>query len=103
MEYPLSDYNCCLRGCSLKNYEFVYGVVVYTGHETKTMLNSIKSRPKKSTLERIMSKQIVFVFLVQVTRINSAPVVIIFLQTRLSAVFLPLSGQRLGTKLRKTS
>lgn len=28
-----------LRGCELKNTEFVMGLVVYTGHETKVMLN----------------------------------------------------------------
>lgn len=29
-----------LRGSSLKNTEYVYGVAIYTGHQTKVMMNS---------------------------------------------------------------
>jgi phospholipid-transporting ATPase len=29
----------------------MYGIVVYTGLDTKIMLNSTKARPKSSTLE----------------------------------------------------
>ena len=32
---PLSNDNVCLRGMSLKNTEWILGVVVYTGHQTK--------------------------------------------------------------------
>jgi phospholipid-transporting ATPase len=37
-----------LRGSSLKNTEWVYGVAVYTGHETKIMKNSARPKAKKS-------------------------------------------------------
>ena len=37
-----------LRGSSLRNCEYIYGVVVYSGHETKIMMNSPKSRSKSS-------------------------------------------------------
>jgi len=60
------DYqNFLLRGCSLKNTDYVIGVTVYTGHETKIMLNSIKARPKRSTVEAKMSKQVLYIFLSQ--------------------------------------
>ncbi len=52
-----------LRGCSLKNIDFIYGLAVYTGHETKIMLNSVKSKTKKSKLENKMDRLIVFVFI----------------------------------------
>ncbi len=40
----LSNNNFILRGCSLRNTKYVYGVVSYTGHSTKIMLNSVNSR-----------------------------------------------------------
>ena len=36
---------------SLRNTEFVYGVVVNTGHETKVMMNSAEAKYKKSKLD----------------------------------------------------
>lgn len=40
-----------LRGSSLRNTEHVYGIVIYTGHDTKVMMNSAKSRSKFSKIE----------------------------------------------------
>lgn len=57
----LDNTNFVLRGCSLKNSAFIFGLVVYTGHETKIMLNSVKARPKRSTLENLMN---LFLFLI---------------------------------------
>ena len=44
----LDPSNILLRGSSLKNTQFVYGLVVYTGHETKVMLNQICNNKKVS-------------------------------------------------------
>jgi len=64
--YPL-DQNCLLlRGSSLKNTDWVYGLVVYTGHETRVMMNSSSSRIKFSNLELNMNKQIIMLFFFQV-------------------------------------
>lgn len=41
-----------LRGSSLRNTEWIYGLVVFTGHETKIMMNSVRSKAKYSKLER---------------------------------------------------
>ena len=54
-----------LRGSSLKNTEWVVGICVYTGHQTKIMLNSPKSRAKYSNLEKGTNRQIVIIFILQ--------------------------------------
>ncbi|EGR28204.1 phospholipid-translocating p-type flippase family protein, putative [Ichthyophthirius multifiliis] len=66
IQTPLESHNFILRGCTLKQTEFIIGVVVYTGHQTKIMLNSVKSRGKKSTIQALMNKEIIVVFLVQI-------------------------------------
>jgi magnesium-transporting ATPase (P-type) len=48
---PLSTDQMLLRGSSLRNTEYIYGIVVFTGHETKIMMNSVGSRAKFSKLE----------------------------------------------------
>lgn len=50
--------NVLLRGCVLRNTESVVGVVVYTGHETKMMLNSTGQQVKRSQLERTMNTHV---------------------------------------------
>ena len=35
--------NMILRGCKLRNTEYVYGVTVFSGHDTKIMMNSAKA------------------------------------------------------------
>ena len=39
----LNNNNFILRGCSLRNTGCMYGVVSYTGHLSKIMLNSVNS------------------------------------------------------------
>jgi len=48
MKIPLSIDNFVCRGSSLQHVDYVIGVVVYTGHDTKIMLNTSKTRTKKS-------------------------------------------------------
>jgi phospholipid-transporting ATPase len=54
-----------LRGSSLRNTEWIWGVVTHTGHDTRIMRNSVKSRPKSSQLENKTGRQIVYIFLLQ--------------------------------------
>ena len=65
-QVPLGEQNFVLRGCSLRNTESVIGLVAYTGHHTKMMLNSIKAKPKFSKLEKSMNRQIMLVFVIQI-------------------------------------
>ena len=54
-----------LRGSGLRNTDWVLGICVYTGHETKIMLNSPKSITKYSKVEQKMNLQIIYIFLLQ--------------------------------------
>ena len=47
--------NLLLRGCSLRINQFAVGLVVYSGHDTKVMLNSTNAVPKRSDLEGRMN------------------------------------------------
>ena len=61
----LDHNNLLLRGTSLKNTEWVYGLVVYSGHDTRIMKNQSKTRTKLSKLEMQTNLQIIYVFLFQ--------------------------------------
>ena len=60
---PLDSENMLLRGCFLRNTQWVLGVVVYTGHETKSMLNNKRAPSKRSRLEREMNKMVLWLIL----------------------------------------
>ncbi|XP_022881004.1 phospholipid-transporting ATPase 3-like [Olea europaea var. sylvestris] len=59
---PLSPNQLLLRGCTLRNTEHIVGVVIFTGHETKVMMNSMKIPSKRSTLEKKLDKLILILF-----------------------------------------
>ncbi|MED6186482.1 hypothetical protein PIB30_067061 [Stylosanthes scabra] len=51
LKFSLSQSNIVLRGCQLKNTDWIIGVVVYAGQDTKAMMNSTPSPSKRSKLE----------------------------------------------------
>uniref|UniRef100_A0A671R0G1 Phospholipid-transporting ATPase n=1 Tax=Sinocyclocheilus anshuiensis TaxID=1608454 RepID=A0A671R0G1_9TELE len=51
-----------LRGAQLRNTQWVHGIVVYTGHDTKLMQNSTSPPLKLSNVERITNFQILLLF-----------------------------------------
>uniref|UniRef100_A0A2P2LHY8 Phospholipid-transporting ATPase n=1 Tax=Rhizophora mucronata TaxID=61149 RepID=A0A2P2LHY8_RHIMU len=59
---PLTPNQILLRGCSLRNTEYIVGAVIFTGHETKVMMNSMNVPSKRSTLERKLDKLILILF-----------------------------------------
>ncbi|KAJ8649723.1 hypothetical protein MRB53_002746 [Persea americana] len=59
---PLSPNQILLRGCSLRNTDYIVGAVVFTGHETKVMMNAMNVPSKRSTLERKLDKLILALF-----------------------------------------
>ncbi|KAI6380252.1 hypothetical protein MCOR25_001681 [Pyricularia grisea] len=51
-ELPLNPEQLLLRGATLRNTPWLYGVVVFTGHETKLMRNATAAPIKRTKVER---------------------------------------------------
>ncbi|PIN09078.1 Phospholipid-translocating ATPase [Handroanthus impetiginosus] len=60
--YALSLQQLLLRDSKLRNTEYVYGVVVFTGHDTKVMQNATDPPSKRSKIERKLDKIIYILF-----------------------------------------
>lgn len=52
MSEPISIDNMLLRGCNLRNTEWVLGVVLFTGHDTKIMMNAGITPSKRARIAR---------------------------------------------------
>lgn len=63
-QHPLSPQQLLLRASKLRNTDYVYGAVVFTGHDTKVMQNATDPPSKRSRVERKMDKVIYFLFAV---------------------------------------
>ncbi|KAK1175318.1 putative phospholipid-transporting ATPase IA isoform X3 [Acipenser oxyrinchus oxyrinchus] len=59
---PLGPDQILLRGAQLRNTQWIHGIVVYTGHDTKLMQNSTRPPLKLSNVERITNMQILILF-----------------------------------------
>lgn len=72
--FALEPNNILLRDSKLRNTAYVYGVVVFTGHDTKVMQNATKSPSKRSGIERRMDCiiYVLFTALVLISLISSS-------------------------------
>ena len=56
--------NVLLRGSRLKNVDYVYGIVIYNGHDTKLMQNIEHSSTKLSTIDVKLNYIIFIIFII---------------------------------------
>ncbi|KAI8324877.1 phospholipid-translocating P-type ATPase [Martensiomyces pterosporus] len=63
-ELPLDPTQVLLRGAILRNTDWIYAVVVFTGHETKLMRNATAAPIKQTNVEKTTNRQIIFLFLI---------------------------------------
>lgn len=63
---PLGPDQLLLRGAMLRNTSWVFGIVIYTGHETKLMKNSTSAPLKRSTVDKMTNTQILLLFFILV-------------------------------------
>ncbi|KAJ2723553.1 hypothetical protein GGI07_002591 [Coemansia sp. Benny D115] len=59
---PFSISNVLLRGMTVRNTDWALGVVLYTGDQTKIVLNSGATPYKRSRIERMMNVQVIMSF-----------------------------------------
>jgi len=64
MAEPISINNLLLRGCSIRNTEWVLGIVVFTGAETKIMLNSGITPSKRAKISRDLNWNVIYNFII---------------------------------------
>ena len=63
-KYHINIKNVLLRGARLKNVDYVYGIVIYNGHDTKLMQNIEHSSMKLSTIDVKLNYIITIIFLI---------------------------------------
>ncbi|KAL9131949.1 MAG: hypothetical protein Q9217_000229 [Psora testacea] len=64
MAEPISINNLLLRGCSLRNTEWVLGVVIFTGQETKIMVNAGITPSKRARIARELNWNVIYNFII---------------------------------------
>ena len=55
-----------LKGCYLRQTDYIIGVAIYIGQHTKSMINSPNLKSKHSSVEMNMNKYVIYIFLIQV-------------------------------------
>lgn len=61
-QIPLAPDQLLLRGATLRNTQWIHGLVVFTGHETKLMRNATAAPIKRTAVEKMLNLQIIFLF-----------------------------------------
>ncbi|EGC32029.1 hypothetical protein DICPUDRAFT_49817, partial [Dictyostelium purpureum] len=59
-KYPLTIDQLLVRGTTLMSTKYIYGCVIYVGHETKYMMNTMKTSSKRSKLELTMERILIY-------------------------------------------
>ncbi|KAB0358934.1 hypothetical protein FD754_003090, partial [Muntiacus muntjak] len=61
--YILNHDRLILRGCVIRNTDWCYGLVIFTGPDTKVMQNSGKSTFKRTHIDHLMNVLVLWIFL----------------------------------------
>ncbi|XP_062898968.1 phospholipid-transporting ATPase ID-like [Mobula hypostoma] len=61
-KYALDNEKIILRGCTLRNTEWCYGLVIFAGQDTKLMQNSGLSAFKRTKIDRLMNVLVIWIF-----------------------------------------
>ncbi|KAM6944471.1 phospholipid-transporting ATPase ID-like isoform 1-T3 [Lycodopsis pacificus] len=61
-KHPVDNGKILLRGCTLRNTEWCFGLVLFGGPETKLMQNCGKSTFKRTSIDRLMNVLVLCIF-----------------------------------------
>jgi len=59
---PVNNKQVLYRGCYLRNTQWIYGLVVYTGMDTKLMQSANETRIKSTSLDKLSNKYVIGIF-----------------------------------------
>lgn len=80
-QLPLAPQQLLLRGSKLRNTDYIFGAVIFTGHDTKILQNSTEPPSKRSRIEKKMDSIIYFLF------------VVVFLMALVGSVFFGIATE----------
>ena len=66
-KYYFDIKNTAIRGAILKNTNFIYGIIIYSGKETKIMQNFIKYKNKFAYLDELVDDIILVIIIIRLT------------------------------------
>ncbi|KAM4049228.1 phospholipid-transporting ATPase ID-like [Anomaloglossus baeobatrachus] len=61
-KYSLDNGKILLRGCTLRNTEWCFGMVIFAGPDTKLMQNSGRTTLKRTSIDRLMNILVLWIF-----------------------------------------
>ncbi|XP_043943078.1 phospholipid-transporting ATPase ID-like [Protopterus annectens] len=61
-KYSLDNEKILLRGCTLRNTEWCFGLVIFAGPDTKLMQNSGRTTLKRTSIDRLMNVLVLWIF-----------------------------------------
>ena len=64
---PVRPDQVLLRGSSLRNTDWIVGLVIFAGHDSKMMRNAKPAPIKRSRMEKMVNKQIIAIFALLIT------------------------------------
>ena len=65
-DFYYNEKNFLLRGMILRQTNYIIGTAIYIGNNTKSIINSPKTKNKKTKLEKKMNKLVLFIFFFQI-------------------------------------
>ena len=89
-EFPVDNDNILLRGSTLRNTDWVLGQVIYTGSQSKIMMNAQKGRLKQSNVEHVVNYLLIGILLFEMIMVSISTIGMgIWVSNNRAAWYLP--------------